>query len=231
MKKISFLLILFFAIFTLTAQENPETKKEKPPKEKKERHERYRDDQVHTIFGDHRLSHGGYVSFDMDYTENILGRNGLLLGARGAWTIDHWFSMGMGGYGLVSGIQKDIGWSGNDPQSLKFHMGYGGMLIELTPLAKMPVHLTFPVLLGIGGCAFYNVLDDNNWNYDSYLPEDTDVFFIAQPQALLEINLLKHMRFGFGVTYRYVEDFNLIYTQADELNGMSYNFNIKLGKF
>ena len=193
MKTIQILLVLLLATFMLSAQENNDVKKEKTEKVKKEKTKHERNDQVHTIFGDHQLAHGGYVSFDMDYSNNILGRNGLLLGARGAWIVDHWFSMGMGGYGLVSGIQKDIGWSGNDPQSLRLQMGYGGMLLELTPLPRFPVHVTFPVLLGIGGCAFYNVIDNNNWNYDVYLPEDTDVFFIAQPEALVEVNLLKHI--------------------------------------
>lgn len=223
MKKL--VVIIMMSVVGLSAiaqQDSVNMKKAKPQNE-----------EIKTIFGDQDISHGGFAAFTFDYTKSILDKNALLLGARGGWIMNHWFSMGLGGSGLVSSVVKDVGWNGTDPKSLRYFMGYGGLYLEVAVAPRFPVHITFPVLLGVGGCAFYD--DISAWDPESedweYRQEDSDAFIILEPGAILEINVLKNLRLGFGATYRYVEDFDLVFTQAEDLNGLNYNFTMKFGKF
>lgn len=230
MKKITLIVSLLIFAASITFAQEVTPKKEK--KEKKEAKVKTSpNDEIKTIFGPGKISHGGFIAFSGDYSNNMLDRNALLLGARGGWIMDHWFSIGMGGYGLVTPISKDYFDNNNELRTEYFNMGYGGLYLELSPMAKFPVHFSFPILLGAGGCGYYEKIYNTTYEWEDYSLLDSDAFFIVEPGVQLEINVLKNLRLGFGANYRYVEDLDIENTAPDALNGMSYDFTIKLGKF
>lgn len=188
---------------------------------------------IQTVFGNEENEYGGFGALSFGYSDQVFGRNVAFSGARGGWIINHWFSFGMGGYSLLSGVQRDIGWDGPDPRSLEFYMGYGGIYIEPAAFPKFPLHLSFPLLLGAGGAVYVDEL--NNWDSESssygYWREDADAFYVVEPGIDLEVNFVRNIRILIGAKYRYITDLNLIETEPDALNGLSYHISMKIGKF
>jgi len=221
MKKIIILVTILFISICLKAQ-NGDSLQTIPEK----------NSEIKTIFGSQGITHGGFGAFSFNYTKEMLDRNALLLGARGGWIMNHWFSFGLGGYGLVTRINKDFIENGNI-ESYDFQTGYGGLFFEFAAAPKFPVHLTFPVLLGVGGCAYFERTNTyyegrQEWEYD-YV--ESDAIVVIEPGVNLELNIVKSMRLGFGATYRYVEDLVMNNTSPDAMNGLSFNFTMKFGKF
>ena len=110
--------------------------------------------------------------------------------------------------------------------------GYGGILVEPIIFGRAPVHITIPIIAGVGGIAYtsnlFKQLGYNQW--DSYV-EDTEVFLIAEPGVELEFNVLKFFRFSLTATYRFTSSLQLVDTHGDVLRGFSTGVNLKFGKF
>src|SRR5690606_17572643 len=106
--------------------------------------------------GDKKLHHGGWGAPTAHYTR-ILDQDALLVGARGAWIIDHRLSIGIAGHGLVTAVPNaaydaHLIEQGEVPlRRSSMYMGYGGLLIEPVVAYRSPVHITLPVIVGAGG--------------------------------------------------------------------------------
>ena len=184
-----------------------------------------------TLFGSDEISHGGYGGISVNYTQ-IDGKEAVLVGARGAWVINHGVAIGLGGYGFANDMSynKTI----NDiTDRYTLAGGYGGLLIEPIIGAKWPVHVSIPVLIGAGGVAYVNqywkTYDDPY--YHDYHPDDADAFFVIEPGIEIELNMVKFMRLAIGGYYRYTSDLDLADTKSDLLNGFSTGVTLKFGKF
>jgi len=199
------------------------------------------DNEVRTIFGskkDH--SNGGYGAIMVNYSQ-IMERDALLVGGRGAWVIDHNFGLGLGGYGFMTDPQMD----NIKGEEYQISGGYGGLLLEPVIASKSPVHLSFPILIGAGGVAYNKHWQEYEYdedNHESY--EDSDAFFVLEPGVELEFNMLKFFRLGLSVTYRYTSNINLSYREGtigapnpnvigsqDMLRGFNYGIVMKFGSF
>ncbi|MCT4643460.1 MAG: hypothetical protein N4A74_00630 [Carboxylicivirga sp.] len=195
---------------------------------------------VRTIFDSGKdQSHGGYGAIMVNYSQ-VMDRDALLVGGRGAWIINHNLGLGLGGYGLMTDPKHDN--ILNHEYSLLG--GYGGLLIEPIVGAKSPVHLSFPILIGAGGVAYTKHWQEyeNGHDYEEY--EDSDAFFVLEPGVELEFNMLKFFRLGLSVSYRYTSDIKLDYRnnlstsslsrsigEKDMLHGFNYGVVLKFGKF
>ncbi len=182
-------------------------------------------DEIKTIFNKN-VCHGGYFGFTMNYSA-IDGENALFLGGRGGWIINHSLTIGLAGYGFSSDFCLD-GAVNNKYQMLAG--GYGGLLIEPIIAPRFPVHLAFPIILGVGGIA----CSDSYWSSDDewdYSVESSDAYLIVEPGAELDVNVLKHLRMSIGVTYRYAYNINIDGVDSDILNGLSTGISLKIGKF
>lgn len=225
MRKLTLFIALFVSITTF-AQED----------------ESVRNDEIQTLLGN-KISHGGYGALLIQYSK-FDNKDGLLIGGRGGWIINHGFTLGLCGYGFfneagasdVPDLVDDYCISG----------GYGGLLIEPTIASRFPVHITLPVTIGAGGVAYsqdyQDVYESDEWDPVSV---DSDAFFIIQPGIEIELNLLKYVRIGLGVYYNFTSDINLGYesfdsngkseiyllTESDVLQGYSYGITFKFGKF
>lgn len=192
-----------------------------------------------TLFGSSQMTHGGYGGMSINYSQ-LDGEDALLVGARGAWIINHGIGIGLGGYGITNNINRDLY---GDGYQYQLAGGYGGLLIEPIIGAKSPVHISIPVLIGAGGITYVN----NSWTGSSQLPHnnnyyslDSQAFFVVEPGVELELNMVKFFRIALGAYYRYTSDVTLTYfkinsaelvTENPDLKGFSFGVTLKFGKF
>src|SRR5690606_29907165 len=103
----------------------------------------------------------------------------------------------------------------------RFHMGYGGILIEPIIGHRSPIHVSLPFIIGAGGCGYeyYSELTDNFDPHDYNI--DAQAFFVVEPGIELEINLIKLVRIGIGASYRYTSNIDLPATPKDALHGIN----------
>lgn len=218
MKNVTLLLIFLMAGFNLLAQEEEKEEKNRNPQEYK------------TLFGSDEMSHGGYGALSFNYSQ-IDGNDAILVGARGAWVINHGLALGIAGYGFANDntYSRTInGYTSN----YSLAGGYGGLLIEPIIGAKKPVHVSFPILIGAGGISYVNQYYGGS--YDPYYPSyynEADAFFVLEPGVEVEFNMVKFMRIGLGVYYRYTSNLDMVDTDKDILHGFSAGLTMKFGKF
>ncbi|WP_159518923.1 hypothetical protein [Sunxiuqinia indica] len=187
---------------------------------------RYEDkDEIQTIFSK-RKSNGGYGAISVSYTE-IDHKDAIIMGARGAWIINHSLAIGLGGYGFVNDINYDNVFDNN----LNYNLagGYGGLFIEPILGSKLPVHLSFPVLFGLGGIAY--VEHHNNWDYWWSTNDRSEVYWVFEPAVELEFNVTRHFRMAATASYRFTSAINMLYTDPEILEGLTAGLVFKFGKF
>jgi hypothetical protein len=215
MKLIALSILFAFMFCPLKAQED------KDLEYKEERH-----DEIITLFGDHHISHGGYGAFTVGYSM-VDNKDAVQIGGRGAWIIGHWFAIGFGGMGFIN----DLHYSTTLNQNVNLTGGYGGIILEPIILPRIPVHISTPVLFGVGGIAYMSNYGSFEWDEPNYYPEDATSFIILEPGVDVELNVVRFFRLALGVSYRYTSEIDLFDTAPDVLDGMSYNVSLKFGKF
>jgi hypothetical protein len=211
MKKIFLLLVISVCAFAIYAQENKD----------------HSNKEIRTLMGGNHGSNGGYGSFGAGYSI-IDGKDAVTLSGRGAWIMGHSLAIGFAGTGFVNAFSPDI----QPDRVVNITGGYGGLLIEPILLPRFPIHLSFPVIAGLGGIAYTSSLQPaNSWDiYDTWV-EDTQTYLIAEPGVELELNVLKFFRMAFGLSYRFTSDINWDYSSPDVLEGWNAGMSFKFGKF
>jgi hypothetical protein len=182
-------------------------------------------DQISTIFSKNR-GNGGYGALSFSYTE-IDNKDAFLMGARGAWIIDHSFAIGLGGCGFINNVDYH-GWLNNNLDN-NLAGGYGGLYLEPILAPRLPVHISFPVLLGVGGIS--NIPDQSNWDNLVFDDSNSDVYLVIEPSVELEFNMTRHMRLAGSIGYRFTSDINIPDTNPDILKGTNIGLIFKFGKF
>jgi len=213
MKKTTLISIICILVSTVAFTQEPEF-------------EYYKNREMKTLLG-HDRGGGGYCSFSTGYS-NINDLDAIMFGGRFSWMASHSLGIGMGATGFINeyhyepAIDKDVFLTG----------GYGGLYIEPVLFPRLPVHLSFPVLLGFGGISFISV--DNEFN-ENFL-EDSKAFLLVEPAAEVELNLTRFLRLAVGASYRLPTPFNVglpgsYSIDVESLRTPSYTVTLKLGKF
>ncbi len=168
------------------------------------------------------VEHGGFGGPDLRIS-SVLGEGATFVGGRGGWIIDHRFIVGGAGYGLASRIaapaaaQPAIG-------SYDLSFGYGGPFIEYIIAPERLVHLSLLSLFAAGGI-----------HYTGHGPSTPSfgsaTVFVWEPGVLVEINLLRFLRFDMGANYRLVSGVDLPGLRSSDVDGLSLLFALKFGKF
>jgi len=83
------------------------------------------DNDINTIFGDDRITHGGYGAISIMYSQ-IDGKDALVMGGRGSWVIGHAFAFGIGGTGFIN----DFHFNSTLGLNANLAGGYGGLVLE-----------------------------------------------------------------------------------------------------
>jgi hypothetical protein len=206
--------------------------KNRPPREHQQRERndyqrQYGNDEIRTI-GGRGNSCGFYIGINSSYSE-ISGYDAITAGARLAWISNHGIAIGLAGNGFFSEPQPLLASSNKE---FNYTGGYGGLLIEPILFPRMPVHLSFPVILGAGGIA-EGVYYDMNYPYETtggYV-EEAEAFLIAEPGVELEINAARWIRFGLSCSYRFTTEIDNGNMPSNPLDGMTAGFSLKFGKF
>jgi len=186
-----------------------------------------RENEIRTLIGSNRGSNGGYGSFGAGYTI-IDGKDAVTVTGRAAWIMNHSLAFGFAGTGFANAFSSTA-----DPDKVvNLTGGYGGLMLEPIFLPKLPIHLSFPVIAGVGGIAYTTSNKPyNSWEYYDTWVEDTQTFLIAEPGVELELNVLRFFRMSFGVSYRFTTDINWDYSSRDVLQGWNAGMSFKFGKF
>mgnify|MGYP006935313124 CR=1 FL=1 len=184
-----------------------------------------------------QTTNGGYGSFGFGYTQ-IDGKDALQFSGRAAWIVNHHLALGIAGRSFFNNLKKtdEIG---------DYYMagGYGGIFIEPIIAPNSPVHVTFPILFGVGGVAAKhgNVWDEQYWDDNYY---DTDVYLVFEPGAEVEFNITSFFRLSLGGSYRLTNGVDLQYkyysngdyqepivVSKNALDAFNFNINFKFGWF
>ena len=195
------------------------------------------DGEIKTLFrkSDHPVKVGYYMGLEGAYTQ-FEGRDVFLGGLSLGVILDHFFSVGLAGYGILNSgnLWYDFDGSPDAPAGAYLYGGYGGVKFEFRVLPTSPIHLNFPILIGGGGLVYNTwTYHNQNYNYKSYdgTTIDSDAFFVVEPGVMVELNLVKFLRLDAGVSYRYTPDLDLMQTSSGLINNFNANVSLKFGKF
>jgi hypothetical protein len=148
----------------------------------------------------------------------------VFIGGRGGWIINHAFTIGGGGFGLVNEIESDYYIETYGDHNIVQHMGYGGLILEYVHLSRKLVHPSLAVLVGGGGFGYHY----RDWLYEG---DRTDAFFVLEPELNLMLNVSEHFRVGLGASYRWVTGVDLAGVENSDLSKFSGNLTLKFGRF
>jgi hypothetical protein len=182
-------------------------------------------DEIRTIFKPGTT--GGYGSIFLQYS-TLANQDAVYIGGRGGWIIGHGFSIGFGGTGYFN---KFINYSTDTVHNISG--GHGGLYIEPIFLPRFPVNLAIPIFLGFGSVSQFEYLfsDFDNEYYRGY-PLKSDTYFIIEPGAEIQFNLLKTVRFSIGISLPYTTKIDLEpYLSKYPFNNIKYNVRLTFGKF
>lgn len=185
-----------------------------------------------TVFGGSR-SFGGFLGFSAK-AGDINGQASLMAGMELAAVFSSSFNVGFVGYGLTTNVDADT--YDDEGKLYEIHFGYGGLLLEPVIASRSMVHVTFPLVLGVGGAGthkrFNRPLKSEDFeDFEKKYDAETDVVLVVEPGLSIEINLLRNVRLDMGASYRYVYDSNIPEIEDKELSGISGNVSLKFGWF
>lgn len=180
--------------------------------------------QPQTLFGSGPVEHGGYGAVATKFT-GIDGEFALFVGGQGGWIINHRLVLGGAAYGLATEHKTDLrAW---DYSRLYLAIGYGGALISYITKWDKLAHPTFDLLIGAGDVAL-----ERRWDsHDSHETIDRDAFFVMEPGAHVEVNMVSWMRVAAGVSYRYVSGVSEFGYSSADIGGVAGSLVFKFGRF
>lgn len=188
-----------------------------------------------TLFGDSLDLTGGFFGMTARYT-NVLSSDLVLLGFSGGVVIGHRLNIGLAGSWSTS-VLKNPAYEqvlrerqpGIDLSGLELRYGYGGFLIEPIIFHRSAVHLSIPVIVGIGGVS-YSFPPPNSNGYQRNRT-DGQAFFALEPGLELELSIVSALRIGLGGSFLYTSDLDLPATSSDVLRTAMGRMTLKFGVF
>jgi hypothetical protein len=232
MKKAAFLFLCFVCVVSGFSQKTPAVKDSTGQQEMK------------TLFCnmDHYAPAGYFIS--ISNTSTTFGdKYADLVGISAGFIFNHHWSVG----GTYNGIANSghlnymipSGDTLNTELKVNLRGGYGGLVVEYILWPMKRVHLSFPLLIGGGMLEYtrqhsdstHNDSDDHHHYDHRYDRVAHDTYFVVEPGVKAEANLLKFMRLGIGVSYRYTPDLKLVNTSKTLINQFNLNVSLKFGKF
>ncbi len=170
-----------------------------------------------------------YLSSYTGYTQ-IGEDDGIQMGGSLVWLKNKRWGFGFSGYAIQATEIDDQILSGG----YRTAGGYGGFLIEYTLKPSNRLHFSFPLTIGAGGIAYVQHPIRNG----DRLIEDQKFIMAIEQGAAIELNVIKYIRVGFELNYRFTSNTNLNYQNnrgeilaSDALNGLNFGIRVKLGLF
>jgi hypothetical protein len=164
-----------------------------------------------------RTEVGGFIAPTARYIE-LKDEPGILAGGRVAMVINHVFSVGVGGYGTVNQPAPE-GITGLESMEI----AYGGLFLEFTLKPHSVFHVSVPVLVGAGRTTFVGGYVDPETG------DDSDTFFVVEPEFDLEFNITENWRVDLGVGYRHVNGTGFAEITDEDQSGTNWTLTMKFG--
>ncbi len=166
----------------------------------------------------------GFGSYEMKLTQ-IADATSLFIGASGGVTVNKTFMFGIAGYGLAA--SPDIE---SINSNYRLNGGYGGLLLGFNIFPREVVHLSFPIVIGVGSMYLTDPYFFSGTS-DSDLTIEKSGFMVIEPGANLEFNVTRFFHLGMGASYRYVQGLSMNSLTDEQLLGWAINLNLKFGSF
>jgi DNA-binding beta-propeller fold protein YncE len=176
-----------------------------------------------TFFGG-EVEHGGFGGPVFKLTQ-MNGEMAYSAGGRGGWIINHAVSIGGGGFGMTGNHKVGVNEAGED---LYLHAGYGGLIVEYISNSNDRIHTAYSVLIGAGGA---NVSTDRFGDAQNVDEQNSDAFFVIEPEVHMDFNMTRWFRIGVGAGYRLVSGLDMDLVSNSDLSGPSVMLTLKFGKF
>ncbi|MCL3781030.1 hypothetical protein EMN47_11605 [Prolixibacteraceae bacterium JC049] len=150
---------------------------------------------------------------------NFSDDTNVLVGGKIGLIMNHSFYIGLSGHAKTSKLRYV-----NDDSTIGVGMGYGGLFIGKAFLGDKIIHPRLAISCGYGGASEYPLKNNVRGANRSV------GYLYVEPEAGLELNLSENIRFAFGATYRWLDASNFAHLSKDELNGLSLNFGVVIGR-
>ncbi len=207
------------ALFLVTGAMAEDTKTEAKAEKK--------DNPPKTLLDSKNASFSGYGGVYTKYAK-IGDANSCLVGGRGGLIINDTVVLGLAGMGLTYPTDREK-ISGSDYNGLfnKIGFGYGGFLMEYYLNPKDLIVFSAGTLIGAGGLSFYKHSDDDNSGKDN----NSDTFFVLEPEVNVFVNVTRFCRIGIGASYRYISGINTGEFDDKDFRGPSASIMAQFGWF
>ena len=201
---------------------------------------------IHTLFGEGtgkcKVPVGLFIEMNGGYS--MFGSKSVFLpGMSMGVILNHHWTIGITGntIGDRNGLHFNNIYYDSTAKTMKganLSGSYGGLLLEYTLFPNSRVHLAFPLMIGGGSMYFSHSTHnrDSSFSFNShheFHPEyiSKDRFFVIEPGVRVECNVIKSIRIGLGISYRYSPDFKLQNTSPDLINQFTAKLSLRFGKF
>ena len=220
MKKIILIIgIALFAISSYAQEDTTQTEVKSDYELRKKQRE------IQTIFGNNNRPLGVFIGTSFGYAP-LGGNDAMVGGASCGLILGQHLGLGIIGKGFATDMNKNLPKDGK--RYSYYSGGYGGLLVEPILFPKNPIHVTFPIVMGVGSVGYYwNEYDVSNEHWkDGY---DYNLFFmVIEPGIEAEVNLTRYLRMSLGTSYRITSANN---SANKDLDGLSIYMGLKLGVF
>jgi len=164
-------------------------------------------------------------------TLNAINDPYLKVGGYAGLQMDRKFTVGVGGFAYSNDLAEFSG----DTSGMFGEGGYGGLFFEPVAFSEKAIHITFPVLVGAGSTAFYEYDPSfdpwyerfENYHHDFHSSRN---YLFVEPGVNIEFSLVRFLRMGVGASYMMSSAFSEN-SRNDNIDGLNWNMNIRLGWF
>lgn len=168
------------------------------------------------------------------YYTSFNGEAHVLVGGAGAVLLNSKYYLGLAGYGVASEPDAGLRRLDGELRDATYEAGYFGCLVGTIFNSNDIIHTAADVT--IGGGSVNLVRDDRKYHHEDehegwgYHAED-DAFFLVQPMAHLELNIIRWMRVDASAGYRLVAGISRFGLDDNDVNGPVAGLGIRFGKF
>ena len=124
--------------------------------------------QAQTIFSDGTRITGWFVDFSNSYSE-INDKYSYLPGFSAGVVMNRNFRIGITGKSL-SCYETYLKYDNLFDETVYLEGGYGGLYLEASPIDEKVIHISFPVIIGVGGACYLTKQKyadyDDDWDWD-----------------------------------------------------------------
>lgn len=188
-----------------------------------------RDDEFKTIFGGKTI--GGYGGIGIGYTL-IDDRPGLSFDGRAGAVLGKSFALGVAGAGFMNSAQDYEALN----ERIALSGGYGGVFAEYILFPRWPVHLSFPVVGGLGAMTAASLTATQSDGTQQNNIKTTMVFMIVEPGVELEFTFTRFFRMAGYFSYRFTTGTDMIFQNVelaspDALVNYNAGLRFKFGRY